>query len=362
MFRTSIAAIAMLVSSASANINTDFSAYLSGEQKVYQDDFISIWEQFKIQYGSISPNSHLTDTERRDIFAKNLDAIIQHNSMEGVSYTKGINQYSDMTEDDFRRHFNIQAAGADQDCSATDTRQSINKQFTEGDVPDAWDWREKGDVSPVKNQGHCGSCWTFSTVGTLEAHSLIKYSTFDSLAEQQLVDCAGAFDNNGCNGGLPSHAFEYISYAGGISTESAYPYMAVDQNCTVDPSTFALKVEGGSVNITEGDEDEMKEALYTHGPVSIAFEVVDGFRDYTSGVYTSTVCKNSPSDVNHAVVAVGYGTENGLDYWIVKNSWGADWGDQGFFKIQRGVNMCGVAECNSFPSEVVKVSAEQAFL
>ena len=119
---------------------------------------------------------------------------------------------------------------------------------------------------------------------------MIKYGSFDSLAEQQLVDCAGAFDNNGCDGGLPSHAFEYIFYAGGISTEEAYPYKAVDQNCTVDPSTFALSVGDGSFNVTEGDEDELRMAVYSQGPVSIAFEVVDGFSAYTSGVYTSDVC------------------------------------------------------------------------
>jgi cathepsin H len=98
--------------------------------------------------------------------------------------------------------------------------------------------------------------------------------------------------------------------------------------------------------------------LYEHGPVSITFEVVNGFRDYKTGVYVSDVCKNTPLDVNHAVLAVGYGTENGVDYWIVKNSWGVEWGDEGFFKIQRGVNMCGVAVCNSFPNEVVKLNQE----
>lgn len=162
----------------------------------------------------------------------------------------------------------------------------------------------------------------------------MKYGTFDSLAEQQLVDCAGDYDNHGCEGGLPSHAFEYIAAAGGISTETAYPYFAEDRNCTVDPTTFALEVVGGAFNITEGDEDAMKVAVFEKGPVSIAFEVVDGFRDYLQGVYTSTVCKNGTGDVNHAVVAVGYGVdENGEAYWIVKNSWGDDWGDGGFFKI-----------------------------
>jgi len=102
-------------------------------------------------------------------------------------------------------------------------------------------------------------------------------------------------------------------------------------------------VTGGSYNITAGDEDELMTHLYEHGPVSVAFEVVDDFMDYESGVYTSTDCGNTPMDVNHAVVAVGYGHEDGMDYWIVKNSWSADWGDQGYFKIQRGVNMCGIA-------------------
>jgi len=194
----------------------------------------------------------------------------------------------------------------------------------------------------------------------------IKYGSFTPLAEQQLVDCAQAFDNHGCNGGLPSHAFEYVKYAGGISTEDSYPYTAEDHKCTVDSSTFALEVEGGSFNITEGDEASMKSALYGHGPVSIAFQVVDGFRDYTEGVYTSDVCKNAPENVNHAVLAVGYGTLDETNYWDVKNSWGADWGDNGFFKIERGVNMCGVAMCNSYPQEVKdltgKLGAKLEFL
>ena len=266
-----------------------------------------------------------------------------------------------MTEEEFNRHFNLKE-GEEQNCSATDQRQSVKKNVKFEDLPSTWDWRTVGGVSPVKNQGSCGSCWTFSTVGCLEAHSLIKYGTFDSLAEQQLVDCAGDFDNHGCNGGLPSHAFEYISHAGGISTETDYPYFAKDRPCTVESSTFALSVEGGSVNITEGDETELLHAIFENGPVSIAFQVVDGFRDYASGVYTSDVCKNGSGDVNHAVLAVGYGTENGMDYWLVKNSWGATWGDEGYFKIQRNVNMCGVAECNSYPVSVVKTSTEKSFL
>ena len=162
------------------------------------------------------------------------------------------------------------------------------------------------------------------------------------------------------NGGLQSHAFEYIRYTGGISTEEAYPYYAADRPCTVDPATFALAVQGGSVNITEGDERELLHAVCEKGPVSITFQVVDGFSAYKSGVYVSDTCKNSTDDVNHAVLAVGYGHEDGLDYWLVKNSWGPDWGDGGFFKIQRGVNMCGVAVCNSYPHHVKKIKHASA--
>lgn len=229
------------------------------------------------------------------------------------------------------------------------------------DIPSTWDWRTQGVVSPVKNQGKCGSCWTFSTVGALESHYIKKYGQFKNLSEQQLVDCAGDYDNHGCNGGLPSHAFEYIKDAGGIAEESSYPYQAVTNQCTVDKSKFSVGVVGGSVNIS-ADESELRQALFQYGPVSIAFQVVDGFKDYSSGVYVSSVCKNGPSDVNHAVLAVGYGTENGIDYWLIKNSWGAAWGDNGYFKMQRGVNMCGVAVCNSFPQDVVDLTSAQVFL
>jgi len=364
MFKKLTTAIAFVCSVQAADINTEFDAYLTGSKTVTYEIFEKMWTQFENEFTSQNLMK-VPDAHRKNHFQETIESIIKFNSNLASPYKKGINKFSDLSDQEFKDFYMIKenSLGEPQHCSATGERMSVAKGVMMDRQPE-WDWRQHDGVSPVKNQGHCGSCWTFSTVGTLEAHELIKYGEFTSLAEQQLVDCAGDFDNHGCNGGLPSHAFEYIMHAGGISTEDAYPYFAADHNCTVKADTFALTVPHGSVNITEGDEEELADALFAHGPVSIAFQVVDGFRDYASGVYVSDVCKNSTADVNHAVVAVGYGTcpKTGLDYWIVKNSWGADWGDQGFFKIERGVNMCGVAVCNSFPAVVERVNHVETFL
>jgi cathepsin H len=168
------------------------------------------------------------------------------------------------------------------------------------------------------------------------------------MSEQQLVDCSQKFDTFGCNGGLPSHSYEYITYNGGLSAEYDYPYKGVDQTCYYNKSMASIGVVGGSVNISVS-EDAIQVALYEVGPVSVSFTVVPGFKDYSGGIYVNSTCPNGPLDVNHDVVAVGYGSEGGVDYWVIKNSWGAAWGDKGFFKIQRGVNMCGVKNCGSYP-------------
>ncbi|KAL8464098.1 hypothetical protein ACS0TY_033863 [Phlomoides rotata] len=277
---------------------------------------------------------------RFEIFSETLRMIRSHNK-KGLSYRMGINEFADMTWDEFRK----QKLGAAQNCSAT---YKGNHKLTDAALPELKDWREAGIVSPVKNQGHCGSCWTFSTTGALEAAYAQAFGKGVSLSEQQLVDCAGAFNNFGCNGGLPSQAFEYIKYNGGLETEDAYPYTGKDGVCKFSSENVGVRVID-SVNITLGAEDELQHAVAFVRPVSVAFEVVNGFRAYESGVYTSTTCGNTPMDVNHAVLAVGFGVENGIPYWLIKNSWGADWGDKGYFKMEMGKNMCGVATCASYP-------------
>ena len=220
-----------------------------------------------------------------------------------------------------------------------------------------WDWNWRSKVSAVKDQGSCGSCWTFSTVGAMESHIAIKYGfkfpKIPLFSEQQLVDCAYEFNNNGCSGGLPSQAFEYIRWRGGITSAKNYQYRAEEGNCTFDPADAVAGVWGGSFNITEGSDDELTWAIWKIGPVSVGYDVADDFRSYESGVYQSTLCGNTTQDINHAVLATGFGVENGVPFYNIKNSWGTEWGDLGYFKILRGPeNMCGLLVCNSFPQDV----------
>jgi cathepsin H len=201
----------------------------------------------------------------------------------------------------------------------------------------------------VKNQGSCGSCWTFSTTGGLESAWAIAGNKLGMLAEQYLVDCAGGFDNHGCNGGLPSQAFQYLMWAGGQEAESTYKYTGRDGRCAFDRSKVVATLQN-EFNITEGDEsDTGLPGAIVLNPVSICYQVVSDFRNYKSGVYSSKNCKSGPMDVNHAVLATGYGTEGGTPYYMVKNSWGTSFGISGYFKIIRGKNMCGLATCSSYP-------------
>uniref|UniRef100_UPI0037E9B1E8 pro-cathepsin H n=1 Tax=Semicossyphus pulcher TaxID=241346 RepID=UPI0037E9B1E8 len=302
-----------------------------------QDEFH--FKSWMVQYNKEYSMKEYYD--RLQIFSSNKRTIDKHNA-GNHSFTMGLNQFSDMTFTEFRKAF---LWSQPQNCSAT----KGNYLHSNAPQPDSIDWRKKGNyVTDVKNQGGCGSCWTFSTTGCLESVTAIKTGKLVPLSEQQLVDCAKDFNNHGCNGGLPSQAFEYIMYNKGLMTEDDYPYRAYEGNCVYKPELAAAFVKD-VVNITENDEMGMVDAVGTRNPVSLAFEVTSDFMLYHQGVYTSTVCHNTPDKVNHAVLAVGYGQENGSPYWIVKNSWGPRWGINGYFLIERGKNMCGLAACSSFP-------------
>uniref|UniRef100_A0AAV1U259 Cysteine proteinase n=1 Tax=Peronospora matthiolae TaxID=2874970 RepID=A0AAV1U259_9STRA len=302
-----------------------------------------LFDAWKAEHGK-SYDSIGQNELRRGIFEVNARSVAAHNSRQDApSFRLELNEFADTTWDEFQSWY----LGKPQECSATVA--PFTADFVMYDpVPGEKDWREEGAVSPVKNQGKCGSCWSFSTTGCLESHLKLKHGEFTILSEQNLLDCAQDFDNHGCNGGLPSHAFEYVKYNGGLDTEDSYPYEAKEGKCKFNTYHVGAQVDR-VVNVTSQDEVELMVAVGTVGPVSIAFQVVSDFRFYKSGVYESSECRSGEKDVNHAVLAVGYGVEDGKDHWIVKNSWGAKWGIDGFFQIARGHNMCGLADCASYP-------------
>jgi len=283
---------------------------------------------------------------RKRVWKENFHLVHSHNNDKSQSYKLAMNHFAAMTFSEFQEMFHLMAPQPG--CSATDRKNWSATSFT--DIPDSYDWRDHNVLSKVKNQGKCGSCWAFSTTGGLEARAAIHKNMKLLLSEQQLIDCAGNFDTHGCNGGLPSHAFEYIKYNGGVMTESDYPYKAKSgKRCLFDTGAPTLVQVKHSVNITSYDEDSLTAAIATQGPVSIAYHVGKDFMLYHKGVYATSGCPNTSADVNHAVLAVGYGTELGVPYYVVKNSWGTTFGLDGYFKIKRGVNMCGLSVCNSFP-------------
>lgn len=329
----------LVVSLASANmhLNVKFRDVLNGPQELTERVAQQIYLEFR------SPNFERSDY-RFKVFYDTLKEIKAHNSGEH-SWSQGINDFSDMTFEEFKQDRLM----APQNCSATSFLK-VKSEIVEAGIPEGYEWNDFGMVSPVKNQGACGSCWTFSTVGAMESHwNILGKGKNLTFSEQQLVDCAGDFDNHGCNGGLPSHAFEYIKHIGGLESDVTYPYQAKTNPCVHRPEISVAYCRHGSYNITQGDENELAERLYNAGPVSIAFQVITGFKNYAGGVYSVNNCGTSTKDVNHAVLATGYGVEKGVKFWNIKNSWGAGWGVQGYFKMERGVNMCAVGQCNSYP-------------
>jgi len=212
-----------------------------------------------------------------------------------------------------------------------------------GTPPSSWDWREHNAVTGVKNQGQCGSCWSFSTTGSTEGAHAIATQNLVSLSEQQLMDCSSSFGNNGCNGGLMDDAFQYI-IKNGICSEASYPYTAAQGTCRACTTVATLS---SYTDIATGDEASMLPAVGLSGPVSIAIEVDSmAFQFYSGGVFNDPSCG---TNLDHGVLIVGYGTDSGTDYWIVKNSWGASWGESGYIRMIRNQNECGLSNAASYP-------------
>jgi len=215
-------------------------------------------------------------------------------------------------------------------------------------LPDTWDWVSQGAVTSIKNQQQCGSCWSFSTTGSVEGCHFLGAKNLVSLSEQNLMDCSWSQGNQGCNGGLMTQAMQYIITNGGIDTESSYPYTAEDGTCTYQASNSGSTLTAFN-NVASGDESALQTSVYS-GPTSVAIDASQSsFQFYSSGVYSDPSCSSTALD--HGVLAVGWGTDSGSAYWKVKNSWGTDWGMSGFIEMARNDNnMCGIATMATLPS------------
>lgn len=206
-------------------------------------------------------------------------------------------------------------------------------------VPSAFDWRNCNAVTPVKNQGSCGCCWAFSSIGTIEGQYAIKYGYLVSLSEQQLMNCDTT--DNGCSGGFMTTALNFAATNKlGVPGQGAVPYLGYKSTCNTNVGN-TVSVKGYSY-AGSTSETVIMQFLYKVGPLAVSINSNSYLQNYSSGILNLSASQCSPSVINHAVTIVGYGVENGVNYWIVKNSWGADWGESGYFRIVRGTSACGI--------------------
>jgi len=278
-------------------------------------------------------------------YGNNIEAAKNLNSING-DQTFGETTFSDMDPQEFSRMYLTFAV--DQDSLAKAAQGSENLPTVETETtgrnlkqrnlltyPAAFDWRSKSVITVPSDQGQCGSCWSFATAAVLEGVYKIKYGYLYKFSEQQLVDCNT--QNYGCNGGNVGVAFNYLYNVGGLQTQSTYgAYLGYRSTCRFSASKAVAQVSSWFYPGT--NEVTIRNYLYSYGPLAVAINA-DPLQYYQSGVINLSNCSTT---LNHAVTLIGYGTANGLDYWVVKNSWGSVWGENGFFRMARGVGMCGI--------------------
>ena len=289
--------------------------------------------------------------DKLETFHNNIDYINYHNKFSNASYTLGITPFTDLTNIEYKQYIGL--SGRSDTSYKLGAKNMCTKQEKEsGSYPVAVDWRTKNAVTPVKDQGQCGSCWSFSTSGAVEGIYAIKSGSLVSLSEQQMVDCSYSYGNHGCNGGLMEDAFTYV-HDNGLSAELDYPYTATSSRFSSCKSFTPVTYIDGCVMVMS-NELELTYAV-SRQPVSVSIEADSkSFQLYKSGVYDNPDCGTT---LDHGVLAVGYGTDSdtGKDYWLVKNSWSTGWGDEGYIKIARNSvatstqGQCGIAMDASYP-------------
>jgi len=248
-------------------------------------------------------------------------------------YKIGITKFFDMTPQEFRRiYLNLKISILDL-IKAKGAVYQISLEYARAE----FDWRKHGAVGPVKDQGSCGSCWAFSSVANLEGIFYIKNKSEIILSEQQLVDCDKV--DSGCNGGLMENAFKYVAEHG-LALASDYRYTGKSGSCKQDHTKAAIYVKGHHF-APDHDEENIKKMLVETGPLAIAINA-DKLQFYEGGIIDDDANDCDPQGLNHGVAIVGYGTENGQDYWIIRNSWGTNWGEKGYVRFALGKGVCGV--------------------
>ncbi|XP_050205069.1 senescence-specific cysteine protease SAG39-like [Mercurialis annua] len=303
-------------------------------------------DQWIAEYGKSYTNDE-EKLKRFEIFKNNVEFIEKFNAGGEESYKLGINQFADLTNEEFRASWTAYKRPAGGSLTATTTPFKYENVT---DPPSAVDWTQKHAVTSVKDQGTCGSCWAFSAVGATEGLRKITKNDLTSLSVQELVDCDNKGEDKGCEGGSMEDAFKFIINNRGITSEIKYPYKGADQKCDPKKVTSRVATITGYEKVPTNSEKDLMKAV-ANQPVAVAIDAGStSFQFYSNGVYRGTC----GTDVNHGVLAVGYGHSNtATKYWLVKNSWGKKWGEKGFVRMERNIEskegLCGIATDCSYP-------------
>ncbi|XP_040612168.1 cathepsin 7-like [Mesocricetus auratus] len=304
------------------------------------------WEEWK--RSNDKTYSQEEERQRRAVWEENVKMFKLLNMENGLvinNFTVEMNEFGDMTGEEMRKMMME---------SSVLTLRNGKRIQKRGDVkfPKTLDWRTQGYVTPVRRQLGCGACWAFAVAGSIEAQLFKKTGRLIPLSVQNLVDCSTPYGTDGCKGGRIYNAFQYVKYNGGLEAEATYPYEAKDGKCRYSPERSVVKID--RYLIVPRNEEALLNALVTNGPIAVRIDGAHAsFRRYTGGIYNEPKCRrDSP---NHAMLLVGYGYEGreseGRKYWLVKNSHGDNWGENGYMKIPRDhFNYCGIASYAMYPT------------
>jgi C1A family cysteine protease len=332
----------------SSNLGLVISKYLNLTEQQEWSEFLNFQQKYNKYYDSLEQFE-----SRFEIFRDNLQIILSHNLQNNYNFTLHVNHFSDLTPEEFKKYY---ANGL------TESNRYGCKMFSSNDVdimddlPISIDWRKKGAVTSVKDQGQCGSCWAFSSTAATEGAWAISTGNLIDLSEQELVDCANGFNygSHGCSGGQMDGGFKFI-IENGLCSATQYPYVSgttkTEDSCQTKNCDSVIEITKGSCNdVTPNDELLLKFAV-SQQPVAIAIEAdTRYFQFYAGGILDSVECGTK---LDHGVLIIGYGEDDGKKYWLVKNSWSSSWGEEGYVKIARtdsrnNEGICGIAMSPSF--------------